>query len=124
MMQIRKCIENMFVHQWNLERKENKKLGFYNMIKNSFQCETYLSSSLSYKQSKKITELRTSSHRFNIETGRHGHERRKNITHRVCLSCCNDKDSIISDLAEMPFFNPIIEDEVHVLRSCQLYEEF
>lgn len=27
---IRKTMDDMFVDQWNLERKENRKLGFYN----------------------------------------------------------------------------------------------
>ena len=26
-------------------------------------------------------------------------------------------------MAELPFFDPIIEDEVHVLRTCPLYQD-
>ena len=47
-----------------------------------------------------MAQLRTSSHGFKIETGRHGNNR-GNIINRVCN----------------------IEDETHVLQLCPLYEE-
>ena len=31
---------------------------------------------------------------------------------------------VLNNFAEMPFFNPVIEDEVHVLRTCSLYEDY
>ena len=119
---IKEALQKVFIEQWEKDRHLNKKLGFYNIIKESFGCENYLCMDLSYKQSKKLAQLRSSSHRFNIETGRHGHLRHSNALNRICYQCC-DEDTI-GNLAELPFFEPINEDEEHVLRVCPTYAEF
>ena len=111
----------MFTGQWEKDRNTNRKLGFYNSIKKNLSCEDYLRIKLTYQQSKKLAQLRTSSHRLNIETGRHGYVRQSNILNRVCYQCC-DKDTV-KHLAELPFFDPILEDEVHVLQRCPLYND-
>ena len=77
---------------------------------------------LTHKQSKKLAQLKSSSHRFNIETGTHGYLRQSNTLNRICYQCC-DKETI-GNLAELPFFEPINEDEEHVLRVCPTYTEF
>ena len=119
---IKEALQKVFIEQWEKYRHLNKKIGFYNTIKESFGCENYLCMDLSYKQSKKLAQLRSSSHRFNIETGRHGHLRHSNALNCICYQCC-DEDTI-GNLAELPFFEPINEDEEHVLRVCPTYAEF
>ncbi len=120
---IKDAMKARFIEEWSLNRQENKKLGFYNLIKESFSCETYLSINLSHKQSKRIAQLRTSAHRFNIETGRHDNAKRSTILNRLCYQCCTNDRNTMDSLAELPFFPPIIEDEIHVLRTCSLYED-
>ena len=121
--QKRDVLRSCFRTQWDEERQLNRKLGFYNSIKSSFGCEKYLSLYLPYKQSKRLAQIRTSSHRLNIETGRHGHFRRNNILNRICPTCSTKEKNTLEYMAELPFFDPIIEDEVHVLRTCPLYQD-
>ena len=118
---VREALQQMFTGQWEKDRNTNRKLGFYNSIKKNLSCEDYLRIKLTYQQSKKLAQLRTSSHRLNIETGRHGYVRQSNILNRVCYQCC-DEDTV-KHLAELPFFDPILEDEVHVLQRCPLYND-
>ena len=121
--QKRDVLRSCFRTQWDEERQLNRKLGFYNSIKSSFGCEKYLSLYLPYKQSKRLAQIRTSSHRLNIETGRHGHFRRNNILNRICPTCSTKEKNTLEYMAELPFFDPIIEDEVHVPRTCPLYQD-
>jgi hypothetical protein len=66
--EIRNAIKDLFVSQWNRERQENKKLGFYNSIKAELGCENYLSADLFHQQVKRVTEFRTSSHQYKIKS--------------------------------------------------------
>ena len=119
---IRDYLKSAFENQWDMERATNSKLGFYNQVKDGFGYEKYLSAHLSYSQSKHIAQLRTSSHPFNIEKGRHG-KLREDIKNRLCSACTTGDQGTVEALAELPFFDPIVEDELHVLRTCQLYED-
>ena len=60
-----------------------------------------------------FAKMRTSSHRYNIETVRHGETKRNQIIHRP--HCCTDSDLVVNNSAELPFFNSIIKDKTHVL---------
>ena len=57
------------------------------------------------KYRKAFTKLRVSSHRLNIEVGRHQGLPREN---RICLYCCNHNINVI-------------EDEYHFVVKCSLY---
>ena len=110
-----------FLSIWETERKNNKKLGFYNSVKLEFGTEPYLTADvgLSFKEIKRTAQLRTCSHRFAIETGRHG-EKRKSVVNRACSTCSDLK--CLELLYELPFALPlIVESELHVLRTCPLY---
>ncbi|KAL5272488.1 hypothetical protein ACHWQZ_G000628 [Mnemiopsis leidyi] len=37
--------------------------------------------------------------------------------------CSTNDKQVLSYLKELPFFSPIIENELHVLRTCSLYED-
>ena len=115
-------LQTLFQQQWNYDRANNKKLEFYNTVKTSFGIEKYLLMNISTKKRKVLAKFRSSSHSFNIETGRHGASRR-HIINRICKNCSTQDQEVLYGLAEMPFFDPIIEDEVHVLRTCSLYED-
>ena len=118
---IKKALKEMFIGKWEADRHENAKLGFYNAVKKNFCCEQYLCMDLNSNQSKRIAQIRSSSHRFNIEAGRHGSAKRSNILHRLCYQCGDE--ATIELLAELPFFEPIKEDELHVLRHCPMYND-
>ena len=121
-LKLREGLRTLFQKQWNEDRANNKKLQFYNSIKKVFGIEKYLLMNLSTKKRKTLARFRASSHRFNVETGRYGSSR-EHIINRVCKSCSTKETDVLYSLAEMPFFDPIIEDEVHVLRTCVLYED-
>ena len=120
--QIRSGLKVWFEEVWNRTRVLNRKLGFYNKVKESFGPELYLSLKLGYFENKRVAQLRTSSHQYNIETGRHG-QNRESVVNRICTTCSKNDDDTVTLLAELPFFDPIVEDETHVIQTCPLYED-
>ena len=120
--QIRSGMKNWFERTWNTERFSNRKLKFYNSIKHVFEEELYLRLGLDNGISKRIAQLRSSSHNLNVETGRYGENRLKQVT-RVCKHCCTEDEALLELLLELPLSEPIIEDENHVLLTCPLYED-
>ena len=78
--------------------------------------------SLKFIQMKRLAQFRTSAHRYNIETGRYG-MKRDNILNRICRHCSNEDDVTLQLLSELPFYQPILEDENHVLNICPMYNE-
>ena len=79
---MRKSLRTTFCEIWEAERKANKKLGFYNSIKETFGCETYLNIGLSYQEQKRLAQFRTSSHRYKVGTGRY----KKKYESVMCLT--------------------------------------
>ena len=53
-----------------------------------------------YKELKQLAQLRTSSHRFNIETGRHS-QNRQGILSRICKICTSDDLDTVKLLSEL-----------------------
>ena len=115
---MKESLRSVFVKQWESECSQNRKLGFHNSIKTSIGSERYLGVELNYQQAKRIAQVRTSSHRFNIETGRHGNTNRSAILNRMCPHC-NDTNAL-RYLVELPFQDSelVLEDELHVLHTC------
>ena len=119
---IQKNLKLHFIDQWNAVRKDQSKLSFYNSIKESFCQEDYLDLNISHDESKRLAQTRMSAHQFNIETGRYGFKR-ANRLYRRCETCSTKDLDILNGLNELPFFDLIVEDEWHVLRTCPLYED-
>ena len=120
--QIRSGLKVWFKEVWNRTRVLNRKLGFYNKVKESFGPELYFSLKLGYFENKRVAQLRTSSHQYNIETGRHG-QNKESVVNRICTTCSKNDDDTVTLLAEFPFFDPFVEDETHVIQTCPLYED-
>ena len=120
--QIRSAMRNWFVGVWNADRITNRKLRFYNTIKLEFAEEDYLRLDLKNDDFKRIAQIRTSSHKFCVETGRHGIKRLK-LVNRVCKHCTTENQEVFDLLMELPYPDPIIEDETHILQTCPLYED-
>jgi hypothetical protein len=114
--------QSLFLEFWNYERLNNKKLSLYNEVKQNFEIEPYLQQKLTYKQSKCVARLRSSSHRLNCETGRHGVNRADPLK-RLCDICNTSDKETLRNLTELPMADPIIEDELHVLRCCPNYHD-
>ena len=113
--QMRKSLRTTFCEIWEAERKTNRKLGFYNSIKETFGCETYLNIGLSYQEQKRLAQFRTSSHRYKAETGRYKQKHESvSVVNRIC-EYCSPNSEVIVNFSALPFFEPIIEDEKHVL---------
>ena len=120
--QTRSQIKKEFETIWSEERHLNCKLIFYNSIKDKFGKELYLDITMEYKDLNHISQIRTSSHKYNIETGRYG-QKGLSISNRICKHCSTEDSEIIDSLCVLPFYDPIIEDEEHVLNDCPLYED-
>ena len=119
---IRAAMKTWFQEVWNLDRSQNRKLEFYNRIKHDFCEEKYLNLNLKPSISKAISQLRSSSHKLNVETGRYGLKRLSRIN-RVCKFCSAEDTESLELILELPFADPIIEDEQHVLLQCPQYED-
>ena len=119
---IRVNCRSLFVTFWNEERHNNRKLSFYNEVKQEFSIEQYLQMPLTYQQSKRLAQFRASAHRLNCETGRYS-ANRKNPLKRLCTVCSTSDKDTLYDMCELPLADPIIEDEYHVLRECPLYHD-
>ena len=119
---IRSALRTVFLNTWEDKRLMNKKLVFYSSVKTSFETETYLTMNLTPKEVRRISQIRTSSHQFNIETGIYDLNSANPLS-RTCKSCSNQDWKIMELLADLSTFPPIIEDGLHVFRSCILYED-
>ena len=119
---IRTQFKKMFDDIWNTDRSTNKKLQFYNSIKSSFEAEEYISIHMDREDQKRLAQFRMSSHKYRIETGRYGHDR-DSVLSRICPNCSSDDKDILFMLNESPFFEPIVENEQHILNKCQFYQD-
>jgi hypothetical protein len=111
-----------FLNVWNIERIANRKLGFYNTIKREFVEEDYPRPDLNNNVFKRIAQIRTISYKFCVETGRHGMNRLK-LANRAYKHCTTNYQETLDLLMELPYPDPIIEDETHILNTCPLYED-
>ena len=119
---LRTLLKANFEETWDSERHQNRKLSFYNSIKKSFAFEHYLDINLKMQEQKRVAQFRMSAHKYNVETGRYG-MKRKNVLNRICTQCSTDDEEALQFLSECPFFNPIVEDEYHILNVCPLYKD-
>ena len=119
----RNKLHEIFLDLWDSSRHNNRKLGFFNSVKDSFGEEEYLSL-CNYKERSCLAKFRMSSHVLAIETGRHISSRKNkfpSIVDRCCRLCC-DIDNLTL-LCELPTITaPIIEDENHLLLDCPAYD--
>ena len=102
------ALQNNFVKNWEHQKSTSSKLSYYHSVKSNFCRENYLDIVKGYSRRQSTTQLRISAHDYEIERGRY-----KNIAResRYCLWC---KASMNLD---------IVEDENHVLFSCDLYQK-
>ena len=118
--QLRNQLRERFVTCWQGERRLNSKLLFYNTVKEEFRAECYLNIWLTREETRRVAQIRSSSHQLRIETGRYGNLR-LDIANRTCPHCCAQDE--VDLLSKLPFFDPIIEDEYHFLQTCSLYND-
>lgn len=116
--------EDTFLKSWEASRKSNRKLGFYNEVKLTFDREPFLA--LDRRFAGSIARMRSASHPLNIERGRYARYRTSSFSierARLCPSCTSQDTGIIEGLSELPLFDPITEDEPHFLLECPLYQD-
>ncbi|KAL5266884.1 hypothetical protein ACHWQZ_G004054 [Mnemiopsis leidyi] len=115
---------------FKLIQTSSSKLEFYRQLKKGPNFGSYLDIR-NRDVRKSLAQLRSSSHRLNIETARYldynvnGFSKNKAKTllskgwSRCCKLCCTPEVEL---LQQLPFAEePIIEDERHVLVSCPAY---
>ena len=97
-----------FIETWKIALSQSKKLVLYQSLKDNFGAEPYLHY-VRHQHRSSLTKLRRSSHPLAIETGRYApHE---GTFARRCRLCAPD----VEDIRHLPFFDPIVEDEFHML---------
>ena len=126
---VRSNLQQAFNKAWYDAASESSKLQFYRQVKVGDPCfEPYLNNS-NRGIRKSVAQLRSSSHRLNIESSRHQQVKDRYLQSncgihntawlKCCKACC---DANVSDLQQLPFpADPIVEDERHVLATCPAY---
>ena len=123
---IQELVVKRFISDWERQKLEQRKLIFYSSIKSVYGEEPYLLST-NFKVRRAVARIRSSAHDLNIERGRY--KRKKNVNEysyvdRLCRFCCTDSDKsteVLLHMENLPFYEPILEDEVHVLTVCPMY---
>ena len=95
-----------FIESWRLElqnTEKNTSLDTYKMIKSNFKKEPYLTQIKKHKYLRAFSRFRAGSHILEIERGRYTNPRTPRAQ-RLCVNCNQ------------------IEDEIHFLIHCKLYE--
>jgi hypothetical protein len=101
------AVANVYISQWKdglTDIVSNPILRTYNLIKEQFMCERYLTCVTNFKYRNALCKLRTGSHTLEIERGRHVNPK-VDRAKRLCKLCKN------------------IEDEFHFLIECKLYDK-
>ena len=91
--------------KWNVTRYNKPKLRLYNMFKSDFVQEPYITFNVPKFQRSLFAQFRTGILPLHIETGRFVS---KPLNERICCLCPNDD----------------VEDEVHFLTNCSLYDPY
>ena len=118
--EIQQQLKQKFISIWDEERWSNRKLVFYNSIKKVFAIENYLTEGLKHKELVSMARIRTSAHKLRVETGRYGINRGSQAK-RACPTCTDLENA--DYLCELPYYDPIIEDETHILLTCPSYHD-
>ena len=100
-----KSLQEQFKQAWSSTVAQSPKLSFYSTVKgNNFTWEPYLDSTTKFKHRRTMAQIRSSSHKLNIETGRYEGITRQD---RICIFC---RDNGID--------SSVIEDENHLINIC------
>ena len=91
------------MHDDNKNTNQKNKLRTYRLLKKNCLYENYLSIVTNAKHRAALTKLRISAHNLEIETGRY---KKIPSSSRKCTVCDQNK----------------VEDEMHFLLECKLYE--
>ena len=118
---VRSKMQDKFVELWNIERRKNRKLEFYNLIKSQCKEEDYLKLTQKYyEQARSIAKIRMSAHPLHIETGRYKGTPRNP---RYCKACCTTDEVTATLLSALPFNEMPVETELHALLECTAYND-
>ena len=113
-----------FTSHWESNRSKQRKLEFYNSVKDGFGEEAYLNCE-NFQTRKHIARIRSSSHDLNIERGRYKMiPDNIRLLERICRFCCKDDKStrdILINAENLPFYEPILETESHMITECPSY---
>ena len=106
---VREMRYSQFISQWKTDLQENRKwpkLDTYKMIKHDYRVEPHILYVRNKRYQRALTRLRVSSHKLNIEAGRHV---RPYIPsqQKVCLHCTTGE----------------LDDEFHFLLICHFHSE-
>ena len=105
-------LKNIFINSWKAALSNSSKLSFYCSVKEEFRWELYLDSVQSFNERRATSQIRSSSHKLNIETGRYAAKAREDRICDFCSKFCSSSSSSSSS-SSLP-----IEDEHHFLNIC------
>ena len=104
---VKNKLKSAYIREWHSELENLEKnpiLNLYGKIKDNFKMELYLTTPIKPKYRNAISKIRTSSHTLAIERGRYTTPKTPR-NERLCVQC------------------GVLEDEIHFLISCNLYEK-
>ena len=98
-------LKSLFTDAWKHSIENSSKLTFYREVKDVFSWERYLDADINFNIRRSTAQIRCSSHKLSLETGRYNRTPRSD---RICLYCLNTEGV------------STVEDENHLLESCPL----
>ena len=101
-----KTLTAHFTECWKHEKARSPKLSYYDSCKKKFAREPYLDVTKGFSRRYSTTKFRISSHDLEIECGRYNNIPRES---RICPWC------------QLSMGAKVLEDENHLLNSCDLY---
>ena len=101
--QLAENLQKLFTDSWRSKVYESRKLSFYKEVKTVFAWEPYLNHASTFDDRRSTAQIRCSSHKLRIETGRYDNTP---IESRTCTFC--DSNGSLR----------LIEDESHLLTFC------
>ena len=105
-LQFKQRIEDCMRQGWHYDIFNSSRCDLYKNIKTMLDPERYVTLNIPFKLKRSMARFRCSSHKLNVEVGRHlGIDRE----YRTCTFCSNSSNEIC------------IEDEYHVFFKCHKY---
>ena len=119
---IQERTQNRFIEIWNTERLSNRKLRFYNTIKDKFRQEKCLQLTQKRNQGRAadLAKLRMLAHKLSIETGRY---QSKPVETWNCHLCTTSDENTADAFFQLPFLEQFAEGGQHLLTECPYYED-
>lgn len=105
--QVKQRLKDCSFQMWHNDINTSSRCDLYKNVKTLLNVEKYLNLDIKPYYKRSLSRFRCSSHKLNVELGRHFNIEREN---RICVYCFMQKDALV------------IEDEFHAFFVCEKFK--